>query len=560
MKKLAEFFNRILNNNVVFIIMITIYPVSFFMSANPTTYYPVQYLIAILILLCVALLVSGLIELVFFIFKTSSFFSSRTKRVVYLIAAFPIVLEPMRRVTILLIPYSGILIYNVIAFLLIIMLLGRKWAKEINILIMALLSTCLVMYFWAIFEGEMRDRIFMNISGVAPEIEGVQFISRPNVYYFYLESYHGREAMTELFNYDNAELYDYLQMNNFKVYNNTYSNYNNTYHSLINTFLMKHNYYYFGRGLRESEISGKEIIAGNKNNNLLNAFRNNGYDINYFLLSEWINPYQTKATNVYFSHYSVLNFLYDKSFSLLRQIWAAYKDNPKNDTPDSRAYYKNKSSNYLDDMLAMIKETNINYAPQFFFIESGVFHVPADFRALPPEIRNTTSRNEYEDSPYKFLDYFTEEYVEKKIKPFNITFMELLGRIIREDPGAVIVLLGDHGSHKYFNIDRKGIDNMLLIMRDAGITNRDYANSMFNVLLAIRMPPDLVLPETDVISNVNVFRYVLSALSGTTNLIENKEDDISLTFHVISVKDGKPLEYPEPIEIEELQRQKLGIK
>jgi len=91
-------------------------------------------------------------------------------------------------------------------------------------------------------------------------------------------------------------------------------------------------------------------------------------------------------------------------------------------------------------------------------------------------------------------------------------------------------------------------------------SNRDFATSMFNVLLAIRMPPDLSLPDTDTISNVNVFRYVLSALSKTTHLVDNKEDDISLTRDVISVRDGKPLEYPEFIELKEFQRQKLVIK
>ena len=56
-----------------------------------------------------------------------------------------------------------------------------------------------------------------------------------------------------------------------------------------------------------------------------------------------------------------------------------------------------------------------------------------------------------------------------------------------------------------------------------------------------------------------MFRYVLSALSKITHLVDNKEYDISLTFNVISVRDGK-LEYPESIELEEFQRQKLGIK
>ena len=536
MKKLAEFFNRILNNNVVFIIMFTIYPVSFFMSANPFNYFQSQYLAAILILLFIALVASVAIESMFYIFKINRFFSSRTKRIMYLIFACPIVLEPMRKATYILMP--SIIVFAVVGIILLsfAIYLGEKRAKVINTLVLVLTLTCLIIYAAAVFEEKSRDQLFSSVLDTPQEIMELQFVSRPNVYYFFLESYHGREAITELFKYDDDSFYNFLHKNKFRVYNNTYSNYSYTVASLMSTFQMRHNYHFLKRDSMKNSISAKEIIGGKKSNYALNAFRNNGYDINFFLLEDWTIPQDVRLTNVKLNPFSVLNYLYEKCFLLLN--W--------------KLTYTIDPTIILDDFQVKIKESPVSSSPQFYFIESGLMHVP-HFSILPPEILKNTSWPEFDDSPYKFLDFFEELYVDK-LKSFNVSFMKALEQIITDDPGAVIIILGDHGSNKYYNIDRKGVNNMLSVMRDAGISNRDFANSMFNVLLAVRMPPDLILPDAEVMSNVNVFRYVLSALYGTTSLIDNKEEDVSLTSYVISVRNGKPLEYPEHFDLEEYQR------
>jgi hypothetical protein len=221
----------------------------------------------------------------------------------------------------------------------------------------------------------------------------------------------------------------------------------------------------------------------------------------------------------------------------------------------------------MNDMISMIREARKSSAPQFFFIGIGgggggdVDHVSSLFDGLPEKTRENIKLADFREAPWKYSDYFTELYVER-VKEQNALFEKVLDQIIPEDPDAVIVLLGDHGTAKYLRMGGKGINDMLQSMNETRITNRDFANSVSNVLLAVRMPHDIVLlGVNDVMSNVNVFRYVLSSLSGTTHLIENKVEDISLTIsYIIYVKNGKPLEHPEPINsIEEYRRQKLGI-
>ena len=552
MEKLKNFFKHFFDSNAVFMVMIVMYPLLFFMSINSAIYLPEQYLIAMLCLLFIALITSATIEFFFLILPKKSYFPF-IKRALYLLIAFVIVYDPLRRVTSLfravILPISDE-IFTVIAVTLLLLALLFDKKRVVNRLVVFLSLACLFLYAGAMFRGYSVWKQFWGASiDTLQEVEELKFASRPNVYYFYLESYHGREAMMELFNYDNAEFYGHLLKNKFHVYDNVYSNYQYTFAALLSTFQMKHHYNLFKRELFDATLFIRKNLAGNKFNLLLTAFRNNGYEINYFLQDDsfFQRAYGARFYNVKFDPLAALNPLV---MWRLNNSWSAVNH-----------------ETYISDMLAMIKEAHESSAPQFFFIGIGaggggnVNHVTHLFDGLPEEIRKNTTIADFSEAPWKFTDYFTELYAES-VKEQNVLFGKLLDQIISDDPDAVIVLLGDHGTARYVGMGGKGMDNMLYYMSEAGITNRDFANSVFNVLLAVRIPPDLILPDiNDAISSVNVFRYVLSSLSGTTHLIENKEEDVSLTVNnIISVRNGKPLEYPEPVnDIREYRRQKLGI-
>ena len=533
-----NFLRQVLINNVVFMVMFLIYPVLFFMSANPTTYLPEQYAAAVLCLAGVALTASAAIELLFYIFNNKSFFSSRAKRILYVLAAFAIGYSPLRGATYILIPLDIMFDAIIASVLLFALFLDKKRPPIVNVLAVFLSFTCLFLYVSAIYEGHWKENRYSNVLDSSQEIEGIQFVSRPNVYYFYMESYHGREAMTELYNYDNAEFLGYLHKNKFRVYDNTYSNYRYTFASLTGTFQMKHHYYIFERDSLDLDLSAKQILSGEKHNSVLTAFKNNGYEVNYYLHSDYFfkRAHGVRFFNVKYNPWAALNPFF------IWRFWDTW-------TADR--------ATYISDMITMIEEAHKSSAPQFFFISSGsealgmIDHTPGSFHRLPQEIRENTKSTDFNKHPWKFYDYFISLYVDR-VKAQNALFEKVLDRIITGDPNAVIILLGDHGAHRYRGISTED-------MRDENIAPRDLANDFFNVLLAVRMPPGLTLPDADVISNVNVFRYVLSSLSGTTSLTDNKEEDVSLTTSTIFVRDGKPLDDPEPIILREYRRHKLGI-
>jgi hypothetical protein len=589
MEKVKRFIAAVLESNVVFMILFLSYPLLFFMSANPAFYLPVQYFIALSCVVLVALLLSATIELLFHFFRAKPFFSPCAKQVVYLVVAFgacfipfyktirPLLSGPIFLVTI----FIGLFLCALAETL----RKNRKIFKEARFpdsipgsvekyraskkpfnqhffytFVMLLSLTCVTLYTKAIITGEKKDRQFAEKLNALQEVEGLKFISRPNVYYFYMESYHGQEAMIRLFNYDNIELNEYLNKENFTVYNNTYANYFATLVSLSSTFMMKHHYYSFENPAMDVRHMGREILGGGKHNTVLSIFRDNGYKINYFLPTDYyfsrtvgidfynrlkFNPWATLSLYTIPRH--VAEMMSPIIPTMAKQIYKSQI------TPD---YFP---PNYVPDMRAMIKQAHKQQDSQFFFIAMPAGEHIKYSLVEEGKQKELSKIGFWKIVLYKYIGNYFKEYYISRIKKSNTVIKEILSQIIADDPNAVIILLGDHGTFKYRNIDRDGQDKMLQMMTEDGITSRDFADSLFNVLLAIRMPQGLTLPDAEVISNVNVFRYVLSALSGTRKLIENKEEDISLTSNVIAVRDGKPLEKLEFIDIQKYRDLKWGF-
>lgn len=75
--------------------------------------------------------------------------------------------------------------------------------------------------------------------------------NKPDIYHIILDGYLGKEALTDLTNYDNNEFYSQLKELGFKIYNNVYSNYNYTAFSLPSIFNMN----YFNNYMHQDELN-----------------------------------------------------------------------------------------------------------------------------------------------------------------------------------------------------------------------------------------------------------------------------------------------------------------
>ena len=92
------------------------------------------------------------------------------------------------------------------------------------------------------------------------EIEKAVFKKRPNVYFIQPDGYvNFSEIGKGYYEIDNNAFKQYLEQNDFKIYDDIRSNYNSTLVSNTSIFMMKHHYLNSGFNFTET-IDGREII------------------------------------------------------------------------------------------------------------------------------------------------------------------------------------------------------------------------------------------------------------------------------------------------------------
>jgi hypothetical protein len=175
--------------------------------------------------------------------------------------------------------------------------------------------------------------------------------------------------------------------------------------------------------------------------------------------------------------------------------------------------------------------------PQFYFIYTGAMHsniVDADpYATLDTGIRTYPDVYErFEKEEYPFVRRKADE-----------NLISMLDIIYKYDPDALVILIGDHGAHRYAAAQfGKGDVNALI--RACGIEPSLAASDHVGTLLAIKWP----IPhysEGKVISHVNLFRHVFAALAEDPSLLKDCEPNESYVqangklYKV--VKDGVPL-------------------
>lgn len=304
-------------------------------------------------------------------------------------------------------------------------------------------------------------------------IEEVVFSKTPNVYVIQPDGYVNQSMMEgDLYNYK-SDLYNWLETKEYKIYNKFRSNYPASLNSNASLFAMQH--HYFGSTLMpDLEMPyGRETISGD--NPVVRIFKKNGYHTFFIAEDEYFQQNRCEQ-------------LYD------------YTNTNIDDIP-----YFGRGGDLTRDVLADVKEAfkvEVD-KPKFFFIE----------KCLPHHVHFEIYENRIEAER---LDYLS------KIEEVNVWLKETINFIESQDPNAVIVILADHGGwvgvydypDMFSTRDATKIESIyaaLCAIKWNGLENEGY--------------------DENLMSNVNVFRVLISALSENKALLNNLEADESYNLN-----------------------------
>ncbi|WP_452227932.1 MULTISPECIES: sulfatase-like hydrolase/transferase [unclassified Lacinutrix] len=298
-------------------------------------------------------------------------------------------------------------------------------------------------------------------------IENVQLKKTPNIYLIQPDGYVGEEVLSKAPYYAESEIYNWLEMEGFKVYPDFKSNYPATLTSNASMFSMKQ--HYFGEDTFPSleMINARDVISGQ--NPVISILKKNSYATFLDVEIE------------YFQHNNSAQKYDYRNISLDEIPIFSHGENLKKDVLVD-----------LEEMMEIDSEK-----PKFFFIE----------RLMPHHVKLYDT----------IVDVATErDWYLNRLEEANSWLKNSIDYISNKDPEAMIIVLADHGG-------MVGVDNY-----KEKYTNDNPVNmsSIFSVLSAIKWNGNLEAGyDTELKSNVNLFRVLFSVLSEDKTYLNNLEEN-----------------------------------
>jgi len=318
------------------------------------------------------------------------------------------------------------------------------------------------------------------------QIDQVALLQKPNIYLLQPD---GLVNFSELsrghYKYQDSSFMQYLNDKGFTHYDDFRSNYASTLSSNSALLMMKHHYYNNGNSFSEALDARESIVS---ENHVLNVLSNNGYQTH--LIS--VAPYLTD--NLPKLGFDTANFS-PKEIGYLSQGF-------------------NKRASVVDDLRARLdlwrngdpKNSlgQMTDHPQFYFIE---FFNPGHIHG----------RKEMSLGVAGERDLWLES-----MECGQQTTKALIELITQRDPGALILILADHGGFVGFEYT-----NQIYTKTQ----DRDLIYSIFSSQLSIKWPDDLVPKESiEFTTSVNVFRLLFAHLSQNQSLKDFLEPDNSFVI------------------------------
>ena len=349
--------------------------------------------------------------------------------------------------------------------------LHPKLALYLNVL---LLVYCIVDFFLLTKASLSRPGSSM---AQTVKFDTTKVTQKPDVYFLLFDGYPGFTSLKDSFNYENDSLQQYFTNNAFKVLP-VFANYDLTYFSMSSMFNMQYVKKDFNNlQVRQHDFQkrGVEIDHGV----IFPIFRSMGYsieNISIFRIND-IDPLSDK--NSFLLAHSIL--LTDKIFHkrLQRDVWLN-KIFPFLGDDD---FYQHDIDNKAAQELLLKSALKKRDRPGFVYAHFMMPHGPYYYDSLGNK------------NPFEKISHYTKwpdkELFVSYIKYINKQIIKMTDTIIRHNPEAIIIVMGDHGFRSYNS-------------------SQTFQPLRYDNLCAVRFPDNNYDPGSKPWSNVNLFRYVFN--------------------------------------------------
>lgn len=344
---------------------------------------------------------------------------------------------------------------------------------------------------------------------------------KPNIYVFWLESFHSLDMLENVYGVDTASFKEFLDEKDFYVQPDSYSSSSFTLASMTDLYSMgkveAQNYY---SGNSDVERTIRELLLGGNGNYLLKILKDNGY----------VTAINFESTYYYYSNFQGDYLDYGYEFGetgFLYNYYPCFAFCKWNDKISKELFDISKVNSPLKMQVVkkinMLKQLN---KPYFLAFKGGVFHTAYDGSY------DYTKRDQWIAS---------RRYSNAVQDNFN-EIEEIIEIILEQDEDAIIVMFGDHGADTYRT--RLSLDQLI---NKAGITLTDYANDQFKVLMTYRIPEKYKNADIEdgalYLTHTNIFRYIFSILAQNPDYIKNLDAPVSkLSNGSILVRNGEVIE------------------
>jgi hypothetical protein len=338
------------------------------------------------------------------------------------------------------------------------------------------------------------DGIILSVKYFAPAKKKVttlafdkgKIVSRPDVYYLLFDEYPGYKSLKDSFGFANDGFYSFLHQQQFRILPIT-SNYDNTLFSMSSILNME----YIERRydtVKPVEHDYQTRINEIRNGSVFSIFKSMGYGIRNYSIFDINDQAAVSDQNSFLPvHIQLLSdkilhnrlirtmnwlFITGKwSFNPLRKKYLYQHDN------------HNRDIEKMVRQLAAEKKTSPVFCYAHFMMPHGPYYTDSVGNYFNEEIIAT---QRWVGNKTLFLGYL--QYT-------NTVIESLVDIISSNDPGAIIIIMSDHGKRDIKNED-------------------PAAASRYNNICAVRFPDNNYEDLHEKFSAVNFFRYVFNCEYG----------------------------------------------
>ncbi|MDR1241340.1 MAG: LTA synthase family protein [Deltaproteobacteria bacterium] len=373
-------------------------------------------------------------------------------------------------------------------------------------------------------QGEIKDG---NIS--------ITLKKKPNIYLFWQESYHDFETMESAYGIDTSKLRRYLAEKSFFVYDNVFSTGPNTLSAMYMALAMRE-FDIQSKGNQDYNQAVRNLIGGGEGNAVYRILKENGYHTKYAVGFPGLYYFTNQGkyldeTDVNFKKFSIASLL------PLMDLHPALLENKKISSLLQKAFTRDKFvspywSGLLDNLARSIQLTideGLHSGKPFFMgFKAGADH--------SPNINYSYKKRD---------EWVGSGRYQGLVEKGDVILMTLVDGIIANDPNSIIILIGDHGTHRLRAIwsevrQRGSFLELNDVLRAEGESLESLAHDIFGVMLAIRTPEGAKdiswgLP----MSNINLFRHIFAWCNDDPGLLQDRVKQISNIGGFKLVEDGK---------------------